>query len=425
MYSINFKGKPNPKNPELVKIEMILFKSDYPRIPKVINLTGYYKDWDSKTQNFKSKTPDAINKNKQLLDLKVKYLKVIEDWEADDVDWSPVQWSHCFDSGHAKKKQAKVLSVLQTIEHLEGKYREKERVKNGKVIISTATMDFYKALRVSLTDFTKGKYNRSFSSYYFEDIDTQFFEDYVLFLQKRGIKNGNKGGIVNQLKTLKATLNYANKMKIPGVNLSAYLSIQNKAQRGITTPKTIPYEYIKKIEDIDRTLFSKNQQLHIDAFLFSFYSGGMANIDITYLTWGCIQGDRIIYERMKTQKEAKMPLLNKAAEIINRYKGQCYADYVLPILKENHKTDIQKRIRVSSFSQRVNNTLKIITKMIKYDGKITWYSARGTYITKMIDEGYNPELVAEHAGNSPQIIYKHYYKVTNHEDLVKHLNKIF
>ena len=40
MYTINIKGKPNPKDPSMVKLEMILFKSNYPRVTKVINAIG-------------------------------------------------------------------------------------------------------------------------------------------------------------------------------------------------------------------------------------------------------------------------------------------------------------------------------------------------------------------------------------------------
>ena len=37
---------------------------------------------------------------------------------------------------------------------------------------------------------------------------------------------------------------------------------------------------------------------------------------------------------------------------------------------------------------------------------ITWYSARGSFISKMVDAGNNPYVVAEMAGNSPLTIYK-------------------
>lgn len=49
--------------------------------------------------------------------------------------------------------------------------------------------------------------------------------------------------------------------------------------------------------------------------------------------------------------------------------------------------------------------------LLGYDEEITWYSARGTYITMMVDKKYPPGVVAEHSGNSVITIYKFYWKI--------------
>ena len=54
----------------------------------------------------------------------------------------------------------------------------------------------------------------------------------------------------------------------------------------------------------------------MDLFLFSYYTGGMANVDVCNLTWDLIQEDCIIYERIKFPKTAKPILLKKAREIL-------------------------------------------------------------------------------------------------------------
>ena len=46
----------------------------------------------------------------------------------------------------------------------------------------------------------------------------------------------------------------------------------------------------------------KKEQLHLDLFLFSYYTGGMANVDVCNLTWDLVQEDRIVYERIKFPK---------------------------------------------------------------------------------------------------------------------------
>lgn len=119
MFTINFKGKPHPKDGKLVKLDMILFQTGYPRVTKSLNLTGRYEDWNQTTQSFKPKSKDATDKNKNLFDLRLKYQKVAEDWEADGIKWSPVEWSYYFDTEKTnapKAKTTKVIPISQCID---------------------------------------------------------------------------------------------------------------------------------------------------------------------------------------------------------------------------------------------------------------------------------------------------------------------
>ena len=110
MYSINIRGKQNPKDTKMVKLEMIFFKTGYARVPKVLNITGLLKDWDANAQCFKAGSPDAATKNKLLFDLRTKYLHVVETWEIEGRNWSPVQLSHCFDEVKQQQTETKVKS---------------------------------------------------------------------------------------------------------------------------------------------------------------------------------------------------------------------------------------------------------------------------------------------------------------------------
>lgn len=92
MYSINIKGKVTSKDKKLVKQEMIFFQTGYNRVSKVLNITGPIKDWDNASQSFISKSSDAIKKNKMLLDLKLKYQKIAEEWEEEGRKWSRPNW---------------------------------------------------------------------------------------------------------------------------------------------------------------------------------------------------------------------------------------------------------------------------------------------------------------------------------------------
>ena len=425
MYTINIRGKQNPKDQKMVKLEMIFFKTGYARVPKVLNITGLLKDWDVKSQSFRVGSAEATTKNKLLFDLRTKYLHVADTWGAEERNWSPVQLAHCFDEIKAAQPEVKVKSVLQMIDYLEMRFKEKKRVKNNQVIDSSNNAKKYAELRKVMQAFTKEKYGKAFSSYFFTDITEQFLLDLAFWIKEQGIREGNKGGLTSKLRRLRAVCNYAKRQEMYGVNMDAFECLGDDLKWPETTSKAVSDKVIDKIANIDRTLFSKKEQLHLDLFLFSYYTGGMANVDVCNLTWDLVQEDRIVYERIKFPKTAKPVLLKKAKEIMNKYKGTGYENYVFPVFTHKHTTTTKKTTRVKQLSSRLSQTLTKACKMLRIKENITWYSARGSFISKMVDAGNNPYVVAEMAGNSPLTIYKHYYKNTKRDEIKKQMEQIF
>lgn len=425
MYTINIRGKQNPKDLKMVKLEMIFFKTGYARVPKVLNITGLLKDWDAKSQSFRVGSAEATTKNKLLFDLRTKYLHVADTWEAEDRNWSPVQLSHCFDEIKQTQSEIKVKSVLQMIDYLEARFREKKRVKNNLIVDSSNNAKKYAELRRVLQAFTKETYGKAFSTYFFTDITEHFLLDFAFWIKEQGIRNGNKGGLTSKLRRLRAVCNYAKKQEMYGVNMDAFLCLGDDIKWPETTSKAVSDKVIEKIANIDRTLFTKKEQLHLDLFLFSYYTGGMANVDVCNLTWDSVQEDRIVYERIKFPKTAKPILLKKAKDIMDKYKGTGYGNYVFPVFTHKHTTTAKKTTRVKQLSYRLSKTLTKACRMLRIKENITWYSARGSFISKMVDAGNNPYVVAEMAGNSPLTIYKHYYKNTKRDEIKKQMEQMF
>jgi len=428
MYSITFKAKPQ-KDKNWVKIEMVLFQTGYNRVPKALEITGLAKDWVQKEQTFKENSVENIERNSDLLETKKKYLKVATEWEKEERAWSPIQWAHSFDSIRTStaeesfSKVVRVLSVSKCVDEIIVELKNRKRIKNGKIITSAATARNYHYCKKSIEKFTEEVYGRKFSSYFFRDIDEKFIGDYVFYLQERGAKNGNKAGLSERLRQFYGIFFYSEKMGIADVNKEVFLPVNHLCKRfKKTKPKTVSYQIIDQIETIDRTVFTKLECFHIDLFLFSFYTGGMANVDVCYLSWNSIENDVIIYERTKFPKKARMPISEAAKDIIIKYKDKCYGEYVLPIFSHKHDTEKKQRCRLKKISEKVNKTLKKVASHLSIDENLTWYAARGTFITKMLNDGYHPIEVAEFAGNSPKTIYNSYWKQTNTSDIQKHLN---
>ena len=424
MYSINIKGKVTSKDKKLVKLEMIFFQTGYNRVSKVLNITGPIKDWDNASQSFISKSSDAIKKNKMLLDLKLKYQKIAEEWEEEGRKWSPAELALSLDKkkGKEMKEEDRSLSVSQMIDYLIKKFSEK---KNDKIAKSLASVKDYKIIKKALEEFTQKKYNKPLSVFYFSDITKQFLLDFVLYTQKKGIANGNKAGLNQKLRKLRAIVNYAKGLNMHGADPEIFGCVEDKMKWHKFEPRTVSKRVIQLIENVDRSLLTLKEEFCLDLFLFSYYTGGMANVDVCHLTYNMIQGNQVIYERMKFPKIGKPLLIEKSKQIIEKYEGQGIDNYVFPVFTKKHTTEAKMRNRVIQISNRVSKTLTKVCNILDIKENITWYSARGTFISRMVDAGCSPAVTAEQAGNSVAVIFKHYYKFTEGETLLTKMNSVF
>jgi site-specific recombinase XerD len=425
MFTINFKSKSGSPDVNQIKIEMIIYCPGYARVPKVTKVIGLARYWDEKTQMFLPKSPDATKKNGTLSELKAKYETVAKQWDKEGKSWSPRQLSHCFETEEKKKDEVKVLPVSECIDFIVKNLKQRKRFKNSKILTSVSTAKNYTYLKDALCKFTEEKYGRKFSAYFFNEINEQFVMDFVLYTQEQGVRNGNKAGLVPKLKTLYGVFFYSNKLlNMPDTDVAVLKCTKELIKRKKAEPQTISYDLIRKIEAMDKSKFSKLERFYIDVFLFSFYAGGIIGIDVCYLTWSCIENNLIRRERVKFPKEAVMPFNDKARAIAEKYKEKCHDDYVLPLFTHKHTTEAKQRTRLLGVRANMAETLKKVAKKLRCK-EFGWYAARGTFITKMLDEGFHPIAVAEFAGNSPKTIYNHYWKQTRHEDVLQSMNQMF
>lgn len=110
-----------------------------------------------------------------------------------------------------------------------------------------------------------------------------------------------------------------------------------------------------------------------------------------------------------------MILTDKAIGIIDRYRDAVYMNYVFPTIKRCNPTQAKLYGRVKRINEKVNRTLKKICDFSGIGQRVTWSTARSSFISRMIDKGSHPLQVAELAGNSPQTIYRYYYTISDKE----------
>lgn len=413
-YSINFvAGALKKATGTTVKLKLIIYK-DGKRVPKTLQYSVNTKEWDNKRKRLKSSSSLAVELNPLLDAMQSKLEKQVLLWESQGICWTPQQLRDSLEESQDCISDTND-KIEYWIDYQINYFSTRERVKNGEVLNGSSNSENYQWLKNKLESFTLEVYQKDLSSITFRDVTKDFLRSYCKYIQDKARKQGHKGGLRHKISNLKAAFRKALENDVEGVNMNIFSVTKEYLISSKTTPKTISKHSFERIRDIDRNLLSKKECFWLDLFLFSYYTGGMANVDVCYLNKSCLKDSYIEYERHKCTKKAYPAYLDQAKEIVNRYSDQTYDNYVFPIFSHKQKTDKQKSGKVERITLKVNKTLEKICSILNISEKVTWYSARGTYITVMLNSGIPAHLVGDQAGNSPRIIEKHYYHIVENE----------
>jgi len=253
----------------------------------------------------------------------------------------------------------------------------------------------YKELKASLLNFNMHL------DIYFSEIDINWLKRYEAYLRTKGLADNSIGVRFRTLRTLFNKAISENIVKSDYYPFKAYKV--SKLRKG-TVKRAITKADIELI--INHKVESDYSQLAIDLFYFSYLSGGINFVDMAYLTYDNIVDKRLIYIRKKTKKLIKLPIQDKALDIVKKYKSN--SCYIFPILSEFHKTDIQKANRVHKVLGKVNKCLKAVGEELELPIDITTYVARHTYATVLKRSGVNTSIISESLGHSSEKITQIY-----------------
>lgn len=237
---------------------------------------------------------------------------------------------------------------------------------------------------------------------YFTDIDVVWLKQYELYLRSKELSDNT---IAIRFRTLRAIYNIAVEEKIvkpeyyPFKNYKVSKLSRETPKRSIT--KSDVEGIISYRTEHEYTIFA------IDLFLFTYLMGGINFVDIAYLTRDNIIDDRLIYSRRKTGKLIKLPLQDKAIELIDKYR-QFDNPYLFPIFSKFHKTDQQKANRVHKVITKVNKYLKAVGEELGLPIDLTTYVARHTYATVLKRSGVNTSIISESLGHSSEKVTQIY-----------------
>lgn len=382
--NITLRSKPNKKNEFPVILRIVKDRKS-----KLISLGMLCEkeDWDSKKNEFKKTYANASQRNRVLLKLQEKALKIIDEFALDDIDFTLNQFETKF---RGRKSSSVTVSEFW-----------KEKIN-----------DFIKAGRIGNSKPYKDTYNSFFKFHknkniLFREVTPAFLDKYETFLRSN---NNSNGGIGIKMRTIRALYNYAIKSGIVDEKYYPFKIYKISKFKAKGVKKALIRDEMKLMEAIDTQKYPHliNTKNYL---VFSYYMGGMNFVDMMKLKWDNIQGDRIQYIRSKTKGKFTVKMLEPVKQIIAYYKAQNRpTKYVFPILLKEDLTPIQIDNRKHKTLRRFNKQLKEIAEIQGLEQNVTSYVIRHSFATNLKFAGISTDVIGKSMGHADVSITQAYLK---------------
>ena len=226
----------------------------------------------------------------------------------------------------------------------------------------------------------------------FNIVTEQFVESYNTFLIQRGVVRNT---ISFYMRIFRSVYNKAVTQKIVEQTFpfkNVYTGVDKTRKRAVT--ETV----ISQLLSIDLKK-SKALQFARDLFIFSFYTRGMAFVDIVFLKKSNIQNGYITYVRRKTGQELTIKIETKLQNIINRYEKKD-SPYVFPILntEDGNKAYSQYEIALNYY----NRQLKRLSNFLEPNINLSSYTPRHTWATTARNKNVPLSIISAGMGHSSE-----------------------
>ncbi|MEE9363120.1 MAG: site-specific integrase [Cellulophaga sp.] len=255
-------------------------------------------------------------------------------------------------------------------------------------VLKAGTMKNYYTTERYLQRFLLKK--RRVKDIYLKQLNFRFITDFEHYL--RTYKNSKKellltnNGVMKHLERLKKIINLAIKLEWMHKNPFSQFQLKyNKYDRQFLNET--------ELHLLETTEFTSDRLQKIkDCFVFSCYTG-LSYVDVKELTESNIvkgiDGNNWIYtKREKTDEQVKVPILPKAWEILEKYRGV-------------QELDIKTNLLPLSSNQKTNTYLKEIAKACGIHKNISFHVARHTFATTvMLSNGVPIETVSKLLGHT-------------------------
>lgn len=339
-------------------------------LKKKINIST----WDEKLQRANGTDKDSRILNLYLNEVQSKVYRIYEDFKREEVTFT------------SQMVKAKFLGEDKTrfsFQELIDYYNEKMQHKLHK-----NTMGQYKTSQRYMIEFILKEYK--LTDIPLSNLEYSFiigFEDFLRsYLPKSGQSKIGNNTAMKHIKRLRRMVTLAYRMKWMGRDpfVNFKMKIEKKERSFLTDFELLSIEDLSS--SIERLMVVK------DLFVFSCYTG-ISYADIVQLTEnniviGIDGSPWIMAKRVKTGSPFKIPLLPKAANLIDKYKN-------------HYRTNDASNLLPKLSNQKLNSYLKEIADLCGIKKNLTFHMARHTFATTVtLSNGVPIETVSKLLGHT-------------------------
>ena len=247
------------------------------------------------------------------------------------------------------------------------------------------TSETYTAALNSFREFRNGV------DLYFDDMDSNMLLEYEYHLKAKALSPNT---ISFYMKRLRAV--YNNAVEDGYVeNKNPFKKVFTSSEK--TVKRAIPLKFVRKLKDLDLS-YSPSKSFARDMFLFSFYTRGMAFVDMAYLQKKNLKDSVLTYRRKKTGQLLSIRWEDCMESIVNQYSSLS-SPFLLSIIKEpagNTRKQYHNALTL------INHNLKAIGKELGLTLPLTMYVARHSWASIARDEGIPISVISEGMGHDSE-----------------------
>lgn len=164
-----------------------------------------------------------------------------------------------------------------------------------------------------------------------------------------------------------------------------------------TVKRAVTLQTIKALHGMDLKL-DPQSELARDMFLFSFYTRGMAIIDVAFLRKTDLRDGILTYRRRKTNQQLSIRWEPQMQEIVRRHSDKD-SDFLFPLI-DSRKPDYRKQY-LSAYS-KLNRRLKSIGRQLGLTNPLTFHRSRHSWASIARENNVPLSVICEGMGHDSE-----------------------